>query len=66
VKPDYYMKETPAWVIFPWERFEATKFLVQRAKKNGKPLSMVVEELKKGGLDEKIVKKFVDIITGET
>jgi len=66
VKPDYYMKETSAWVIFPWERFEATKLLVQRAKKNGKPLSLVVDELKKGGLDEKIVKRFVEIITGES
>jgi len=27
---------------------------------------LVVDELKKGGLDEKIVKRFVEIITGES
>lgn len=28
--PDYFAKSTGAWIIFPWELFEATKLLTRR------------------------------------
>ena len=27
IKPDYYITETTAWIIYPWERFEAEREL---------------------------------------
>jgi uncharacterized protein len=27
VKPDYFVSNTDAWIVFPWERFEAVKSL---------------------------------------
>jgi uncharacterized protein len=30
VVPDYYVKETDAWIIFPWELYEAVKSLSKR------------------------------------
>jgi hypoxanthine phosphoribosyltransferase len=33
IRPDYYAAETDAWIIFPWERYEAIKLLT---RSNGK------------------------------
>ncbi|MGI0079667.1 MAG: phosphoribosyltransferase [Nitrososphaerales archaeon] len=33
VVPDYYVSKTDAWIIFPWERFEAVKSLTMKTGK---------------------------------
>ena len=38
-------ESTSAWIIFPWERLEATKLLIQEAKLKGRSLDSVRETL---------------------
>jgi hypoxanthine phosphoribosyltransferase len=47
VVPDYYSAKTDAWIIFPWERYEAMKSLLS---KNGKRI------LNKTKLSPRIIK----------
>lgn len=49
--PDYYVSETDAWIIFPWERFEAVKSLT---RKSGKKI------LGRTGIPEHIVRKMLE------
>ncbi|MFQ5999968.1 MAG: phosphoribosyltransferase, partial [Candidatus Bathyarchaeia archaeon] len=36
VIPDYYEKETKSWIIFPWERKETVRKVVEKYKREGK------------------------------
>jgi hypoxanthine phosphoribosyltransferase len=40
-KPDFFADSTPDWIIFPWERLEATKLLIDEAKSAGGNLDSV-------------------------
>jgi len=64
-KPDFYMRDTDAWVIFPWERYETIKKIGGKLKSEGKSLSEIETELIKIGLQPIIVKRFVKEIFGE-
>jgi len=64
-KPDFYMRDTEAWVIFPWERYETIKKLGGKLKSEGKSLDEIETELIKIGLQPMIVKRFVKEIFGE-
>lgn len=50
VIPDYYVSKTDAWIIFPWERFEAVKSLT---RKSGKKI------LSQTGMPAHIVRKML-------
>jgi len=45
--PDFYQKETDAWIIFPWDRLEALKAL------ENKGISM--EEITKAGFNDSML-----------
>ena len=64
-KPDYYARETDAWIIFPWERYEMIKTIGKNMLEEGKTINEVAEELIKIGLSPVIVKKFVEDIYGK-
>ena len=53
-KPDFFSDTTSNWIIFPWERLEATKLLVEEAKTDGRGLDSVREILRKCGIEGKI------------
>lgn len=59
-QPDFYIKETSAWIIYPHERFEFIKQFVKKMKKEGKEMDKVKEELIKIGLKPNYVNKFVE------
>jgi len=63
--PDYYEKETSLWIIFPWERKETVRKLVEKCKREGKPVDEVKEKLVSSGLDRKLVERFLQEIFGE-
>jgi len=63
--PDYYEKETSSWIIFPWERKETVRKLVEKYKREGKPVDEVKEKLVSSGLDRKLVERFLQEIFGE-
>lgn len=52
-KPDFFANVTSDWIIFPWERLEATKLLLKEANTQGKSVDTVREILTKAGLDRK-------------
>ena len=60
VTPNYYKKETDHWIVFPWERREAFRNLIEDFR---------VEEVKKrlveDGMDKDLVKSFIEEILDE-
>jgi hypoxanthine phosphoribosyltransferase len=59
-KPDFFIVQTEQWIIFPWERLESTKRLLEEAEKKGKSLSSVRETLTVAGIDPNVVEKLID------
>ncbi len=63
-KPDFFVAETSSWIIFPWERLETTRLLLDQAKKKGKGEPWVRENLVKGGLEKATVDKLLQFVRG--
>ena len=63
--PDYYEKETSSWIVFPWERKESVKKVVERYRRQGKTVDDAKEKLVSSGLDRKLVQRFIQEIFGE-
>jgi len=62
--PDYYEKETSSWIIFPWERKETLRKIVEKYKREGKTVDEAKEKLVSSGLDRKLVERFIQEIFG--
>ena len=63
--PDYYEKETKCWVVFPWERKETVRYLVQNCQKEGIPIERSREKLLEGGLDRRLADRFLNEVAKE-
>ena len=63
--PDYYEKETSSWIIFPWERKETVRKIVEKYKRQGKSTDEAKEKLVDSGLDRKLVERFIQEIFEE-
>jgi len=63
-KPDYFAGETGDWIIFPWERLEATKLLVDEAKAKGEGLDSVRRILERCGFDNKTIDLLFQLSNG--
>ena len=59
-KPDFFIVQTEQWIIFPWERLENTRRLLDEAEKKGKPLSSVIETLTGAGIEDSVVEKLIE------
>ena len=59
-KPDFFIVQTEQWIIFPWERLENTRRLLDEAEKKGKPLSSVRETLAGAGIEGSVVEKLIE------
>lgn len=59
LKPDYYLEETRAWIVFPWEFYETMQWFVNKNKMEGQTLGKVKTALIEMGFDETIMEKFV-------
>ncbi len=59
VTPDYYERETRAWIVFPWDRKETVRYIVERYKRQGKPVEEAKEKLVSSGMDPKIIERFL-------
>jgi hypoxanthine phosphoribosyltransferase len=67
VTPDYYEKESSAWVVFPWERKETVRKLVEQYKRQRRTIEEVKEKLVKHGMDRKLVERFIqEVSEGQT
>ncbi len=65
VVPDYYEKETRSWVVFPWERRDTVKRIVEKYRHQGKTMDEAKEKLVSSGLDRTIVERFIQEVFGE-
>jgi hypothetical protein len=59
LKPDYYVRETRAWVIYPWEYKESVVKIGKKLLEEGKRLKNVEDELVKIGLNRRLVRIFL-------
>jgi len=67
VAPDWFEKKTNHWIIFPWERKETVRRILEKSKKHGKTVEEAKETLIKYGFDRKLAEKFIqEISKGET
>jgi len=65
-KPDFYADSTPDWIIFPWERLEAAKLLIEEARSAGRDLDSVREILRGCGIAENTIESLFQLATGVT
>jgi hypoxanthine phosphoribosyltransferase len=65
-KPDFFAETTSDWIIFPWERVEATKLLIQEAQAQGLSPESVRETLRKCSIDEKTAAALLRLANGGT
>jgi len=64
LKPDYFADSTSDWIIFPWERLEATKLLIDEAKAAGRSMDSVRETLRKCNFSETIIDSLFQLANG--
>jgi hypoxanthine phosphoribosyltransferase len=66
IVPDYYEKESSSWIIFPWERKETVRNILEKGQRQGKSVKEIKEKLAKHGLDLELIEKFIQEIYGDT
>lgn len=59
-KPDFFIVQTGRWVVFPWERLETTRCLLDQAQKKGKSLDSVKETMVGAGIGSAVVEKLIE------
>jgi len=64
--PDYYEKTTSDWIIFPWERKEAFRKVIEKFEQKGKSIEDAKQVLIRCGLDPELAERFVREISGDS
>ena len=59
IVPDYYVKVTRRWIVFPCERKETVRNLVDRCRRKGIPIEEMQRKLEEGGMDKRLINRFV-------
>ncbi len=57
--PDFYEKLTRAWIIFPWERKEALKKVIEKSMNQDEPIAAIKETLIKSGYSPELMERFL-------
>jgi hypoxanthine phosphoribosyltransferase len=65
IEPDYYDTKTRSWVVFPWERKETIRSLLKDCRKEGIPIEKVKNRLADGGMDRRIIDRFISEVSKE-
>jgi len=65
VVPDYFIRETDAWVCFPHEIYESTKKIYLKLKGKGKNLGEIRRRLLEIGIKPAVVEKFLSKVKDE-
>ncbi len=60
LRPDFFIEETDAWIVYPHERREFVKTMVGRFRKDAMSLEDAMKEMRRIGLDPKLADKFVN------
>lgn len=62
VNPEWFERKTSRWVVFPWERKETVRRILEKCRKEGVSVEMAKETLVRYGLDRELVTKFIEEI----
>jgi hypoxanthine phosphoribosyltransferase len=62
VKPDFFSVSTSDWIIFPWERLEATRLLIKERQN----LESVRQTLRNCGIQEEIINSLLALASDGT
>ena len=54
-KPNFYVKETEKWIVYPWEYVEFSKLFIKKERENNKSYHVIAISLKKMGIPQKVV-----------
>uniref|UniRef100_A0A7C3MK37 Phosphoribosyltransferase n=1 Tax=Dictyoglomus thermophilum TaxID=14 RepID=A0A7C3MK37_DICTH len=65
IKPDFYIKETEAWIIFPWERKEFVSKMIESLRAKGLRHDEIMKEIEKSGIPKDLILRFVNDLIGE-
>jgi hypoxanthine phosphoribosyltransferase len=65
-KPDFFAEETSDWIIFPWERLEATKLMIEEARSKGRNLESVRMILERCNFDKKTIDSLFQLANGRS
>src|SRR3990170_6501854 len=57
IKPEYYEKETSRWIVFPWDRKEAVRRIVEGSK--GTSTRKEIRKLTRAGFPKQLAEKFL-------
>lgn len=60
LRPDFYVRETSAWIVYPHERYEFVRSRVAKFRVEGKSKKEAKQELARIGLPIPVVDRFVD------
>ena len=63
-KPDFYADTTSDWIIFPWERLEATKLLIEDARAHNRDLDSVREILRDCSIPDQVIDALFKLSNG--
>ena len=63
-KPDFFAESTRDWIIFPWERLEATKLLIQEAKTENREMEAVRQTLRECSMSDSIIDLLFKLANG--
>jgi hypoxanthine phosphoribosyltransferase len=63
-KPDYFAGTTSDWIIFPWERLEATRHLLEEARMEGRNQDSVRLILKRCNLSDSTIDRLLQLAAG--
>lgn len=65
IVPHYYEKETRRWIVFPWERKEVVRKIVEKFRGEERTVEDTKEKLISSGLDRELVELFIKEIVEE-
>jgi len=59
VTPDWFERKTSHWIVFPWERKETIRRILEKSKKEDVSTEQAKKTLVRYGLDRKLVERFM-------
>jgi hypoxanthine phosphoribosyltransferase len=66
LKPDWFERQTERWIVFPWERKETIKRILDKCKREGVSIERAKEALVHHGLDRRLAERFIqEIVEGK-
>jgi len=60
-RPDYYVRTTRKWIIFPWERLEAVHLISKRFRDDRTRVSSTVRALRDSGMSARLITQLLKI-----